>query len=173
MGRGPSKFLSLLLRHRPEVANLDMDRGGWVSIDQIVENTDDWLTHEVIIDAVENNSKQRFTIKDGRIRANQGHSIDVDLGLEPVTPPNILYHGTYPKVMPAIQREGLRKMKRHHVHMATDPTDAETVGRRSGSPVLLSVDAARMHADGYIFYVSANGVWLTDHVPPKYLEAIP
>jgi len=111
-------------------------------------------------------------VKDGLIRASQGHSVPVDLGLKPVPPPEVLYHGTYHKVVGSIRQKGLLKMNRHAVHLASETTTAETVGRRSGTPVLFKVLAQAMHKDGYAFFVSDNGVWLTNHVPPQYLEQI-
>ena len=120
--------------------------------------------------------KQRFAlstdeIHDGtRIRANQGHSVPVDLSLDSVAPPDLLYHGTVARFLPSIRREGLRRGQRHHVHLSADRKTASRVGSRRGSPVVLTVEAGQMHADGHPFYRSANGVWLTEQVPPKYID---
>lgn len=167
-----SKYLSKLLRHAPESIGLTLDAQGWCSLADLLRLSPPWVTQESVEKAVADNDKQRFTIEDGRIRANQGHSVEVDLGLTALFPPEFLYHGTYPKVLDAIYAQGLLKMNRHHVHMASETTTAATVGRRSGAPVVFKVLAGQMHGDGFNFYCSMNGVWLTDHVPPKYLERI-
>src|SRR6185295_3010250 len=119
---------------------------------------------------VATNDKRRFAVENGRIRASQGHSIDVDLGLPPTTPPPYLYHGTVARHLDAIRAEGLRPMSRHAVHLSADRETATRVGARRGRPVVLSVDAAAMRRGGHVFHISANGVWLTDSVPPKYLR---
>jgi len=165
-----SKWLSRHLRHESPI--LVPDEGGWVPLGNLVLAAPDWVTREAVVAAVENNDKQRFTIADDRIRANQGHTIPVQLDLVPTEPPEFLYHGTYHKAVAAIEREGLRKMKRHHVHMAADTSTAVTVGRRSGTPVLFKVLAGRMHRDGYPFFQSVNGVWLVEAVPPEFLERV-
>lgn len=172
MSKRVSKYLSLILRHQPDKVGLTLDKAGWVDLDALVEATPPWVTREGVLDAVANNDKQRFSIVDGRIRANQGHSIDVDLGLSPVEPPEFLYHGTHWKAVATIQVEGLQKMNRHHVHMSTDSGTAIAVGRRAGAPVLFKVLAGQMHRDGHTFYCSTNGVWLVEHVPAEYLELI-
>ena len=118
------------------------------------------------------NDKQRFAFDAAgqRIRAQQGHSVDIDLQLTPATPPAVLYHGTAPAALPAIQATGLQKMSRHHVHLTTDEATARRVGLRRGRPVLLAIDAAALHAAGGVFYQSGNGVWLIDAVPPQYIK---
>lgn len=170
-----SKFLSLILRHRPERAGLTLGPGGWVPVVELLEGLRragrpiDRRTLEAV---VARNDKQRFAFSaDGRmIRANQGHSVPVDLELAPVEPPALLYHGTAVRVVPAIRREGLRRQQRHHVHLSPDAATARKVGARHGKPIVLVVAAGRMHAQGHEFFRSANGVWLTEHVPPAYLE---
>ena len=133
------------------------------------------LTRERLREIVRTSDKQRFAfctddIHGGtRIRANQGHSIPVDLALAPVAPPDVLYHGTVARFLPSIRREGLRRGQRHHVHLSADRETASRVGSRRGEPVVLTVNAHQMHADGHPFYRSANGVWLTEQVPPKYI----
>lgn len=167
-----SKFMSLVLRHQPEKIGLKLDEGGWADFEELVEKSPNWMTRQLIQQAIRENNKQRFAVSpDGkRIRASQGHSIKVNLGYEPTEPPEYLYHGSYPKVLEAIKREGLKKMERHHVHLSPDPQTAHTVGlRRGGRPVMFTIQAGRMFRDGYQFFVSENGVWLTDHVPPEYL----
>lgn len=167
-----SKWLSMILRHQPESIGLTLDDEGWADIDDLVAKSRGRINREQVLDAVQDNDKQRFAVSDDgkRIRARQGHTIEVDLKLEPITPPDVLYHGTYPKAVAAIQREGLKKMQRQHVHMAADLHTASSVGMRRGSPVVYTVLSARMHEDGYLFFRSENGVWLTDHVPSQYLK---
>lgn len=168
-----SKYLSLVLRHEPERIGLSLDAGGWVELAELVANGPAWLTAEAVLKAVAENDKQRFSVVDGRIRANQGHSVAVDLDLKPEVPPNLLYHGTFPGALAAIEVEGLQKMARHHVHLAAETGTATIVGKRSGTPVVLTVRAGEMHRDGHVFFRSVNGVWLTDHVPPRYLGPDP
>lgn len=169
-----SKFLALVLRHDPGRIGVSLDAGGWVDVDAVLAAA---ARHGMAIgraelaEVVRDNPKQRFRLdEDGnRIRANQGHSLEVDLGLAPVEPPPVLFHGTSRAVLPAVRAEGLRPMGRRHVHLSADADTAVEVGRRHGSPVLLTVDSARMHADGLAFFRSVNGVWLTDHVPSAFL----
>ena len=173
-----SKFMSLVLRHQPELIGLKLDAAGWVPLDELVAKARSArhpLTVDLVHEVVRTSDKQRFAIsEDGlRIRANQGHSIDVELDLPVQTPPPVLFHGTARQFWPSIQREGLSKRARHHVHLTTDLKIAGAVGQRYGELVMLQVDAARMVADGHVFHVSANGVWLTDAVPAAYLSVIP
>ncbi|MEU8487383.1 RNA 2'-phosphotransferase [Streptomyces sp. NPDC048641] len=168
-----SKYLSKHLRHQPERIGLTLDEGGWVEIGTLLAAaaahgfriTRDELDHVVAV-----NDKRRFAIEGSRIRASQGHTVDVDLGLHPATPPAYLYHGTVAAALDAIRAEGLRPMSRHDVHLSPDRETATRVGARRGRPVVLSVDAGAMHRDGHTFRVSANGVWLTEAVPPRYLR---
>ncbi len=174
-GRDPvaraSKRLSFLLRHRPEEIGLELDHEGWAEIDELLR-LDGRLTRELLHAAVATNDKQRFAVsEDGRrIRARQGHSIDVDLRLEARAPPEELWHGTHPGAVDAIRGDGLRKMARQHVHLSADRDTARRAGGRRGRPVLLRVAAAAMCAEGHAFYLSENGVWLTDAVPPEFLS---
>lgn len=170
-----SKFLSLVLRHRPERIGLTLDPGGWADVDELLHRARAArvdLTRAKLERVVRENDKQRFALSDdgARIRARQGHSIDVDLGLSPVEPPELLYHGTARRNVDSIRAEGLARKRRHHVHLSPDAVTAERVGRRHGQPVILTVEAGRMHADGHAFYLTGNGVWLTDTVPPEYLR---
>ncbi len=169
-----SRFLSLVLRHEPQKIGLQLDAQGWAEIDDLLQRLG---LHGLPLDRasldrlVQENDKRRFAISDDglRIRASQGHSIAVDLGLAPLVPPPWLYHGTVPRFLQAIATEGLRPGQRQHVHLSLDRDTALQVGARRGTPVVLSIDAGRMHADGHVFHQSANGVWLTAHVPPKYI----
>ena len=169
--RDLSKYLSLILRHDPARGHITLDAEGWVDLDLLVKNSAGKFTRAEVEQVVASNDKQRFAIVNNRIRANQGHTIQVDLGLAAVgEPPEYLYHGTFPAAIPGILAEGLKKMARHHVHLAEDTKTAVTVGRRSGAPVLYRVSARQMFQDGHTFYRSANGVWLVDAVPTQYLE---
>ncbi|MFI9808336.1 RNA 2'-phosphotransferase [Streptomyces sp. NPDC052301] len=168
-----SKYLSKHLRHQPERIGLAPDPGGWVEIDALITAAAAHgfrFTREELDHVVAANDKQRFMIEGTRIRANQGHSIDVDLGLPPTPPPPYLYHGTVARTLGAIRAEGLKPMSRHAVHLSADRETATRVGARRGRPVVLTVDAGAMHRDGHVFHVSANGVWLTQAVPPRYLR---
>ncbi|MET8687615.1 RNA 2'-phosphotransferase [Streptomyces sp. NPDC004732] len=168
-----SKYLSRHLRHSPDRIGLTLDANGWVEIDALLAAaaahrfpvTRAELDHVVAV-----NDKQRFAVEDGRIRASQGHSVDVDLELPPAAPPAYLYHGTIAARLAAIRAEGLRPMNRHAVHLSPDRGTATRVGARRGRPVVLSVDAGAMHREGHVFQVSANGVWLTAAVPPGFLR---
>jgi putative RNA 2'-phosphotransferase len=169
-----SKFLSLVLRHRPETLGLTLAPDGWVDVDELLEACRAHgraIPREVLHEVVATNDKRRFSFSpDGtRIRANQGHSVEVELGLEPVEPPELLYHGTVARFLDSIRRQGLLRGGRRHVHLSADRQTARTVGQRRGRPVVLVVEAARMHGDGHQFYLSENGVWLTGAVPPEYL----
>ncbi|WP_421704899.1 RNA 2'-phosphotransferase [Aliiroseovarius sp.] len=166
-----SKFLSLLLRHKPEEIGLELDAEGWARINDILDKSRDPITREQIDEIVATNPKQRIAVSDDgtRIRARQGHSRQVDLGLAPIAPPERLYHGTARKNIGSIQTQGLVRGSRQHVHLSGDTDTARTVGGRHGKPVVLTVDAARMAAEGHVFYRSENGVWLSDHVPAEFL----
>lgn len=166
-----SKFLSLVLRHKPEAANVTPDSGGWVPVDALIAGADIPLTPEVIREIVTTSDKQRFALsEDGlRIRANQGHSFPVDLGLTPLVPPDTLFHGTATRFVDSILAQGLIPGSRQHVHLSADEATAQSVGSRHGKPHIFKVASGQMHKDGYPFIRSENGVWLTDHVPAKYL----
>ncbi len=169
-----SKFLSLVLRHEPDKAGLTLDDAGWADVAALLAGAAKAgrpIARDELDEIVRTSDKKRFAFsEDGtRIRANQGHSVEVDLGYEPADPPAALYHGTAVHVLPAVRAEGLTRQARHHVHLSADRTSAEAVGRRHGKLALLTVDAARMAADGHKFYLAANGVWLADAVPAEYL----
>jgi len=168
-----SKFLSLILRHKPEHIGLELDDHGWALIDDLLDKAGNpELTRELLYEIVTTNDKQRFIIsEDGsRIRANQGHSIKVDLGLQELKPPNILYHGTADRFVDSIFEKGLIKKQRHHVHLSEQIKTAEAVGKRYGKLVLLKIDAEKMYSKGFKFYKSENEVWLVDTVPSEYLS---
>ncbi|MEV8043682.1 RNA 2'-phosphotransferase [Streptomyces griseoluteus] len=168
-----SKYLSKHLRHQPERIGLTLDPAGWVEIDTLLAAAAAHgfpISRAELDHVVAVNDKRRFAVEGGRIRASQGHTVEVALGLPPATPPPYLYHGTVAGSLDAIRAEGLRPMNRHAVHLSADRETATRVGARRGRPVILAVDAGAMHRDGHVFHVSANGVWLTDAVPPRYLR---
>jgi len=170
-----SKFLSLILRHRPQVVGITLENDGWVAVDALLEALEKQKRGISLSDiqrVVAENDKQRFAFsEDGlRIRANQGHSVKVELNYPVAQPPEKLFHGTATKFLNTILRDGLRKMKRHHVHLSASVETASKVGVRHGELVLLQVESGKMSLDGHVFYCSANGVWLVDHVPPQYLS---
>jgi len=168
-----SKFLSLILRHEPETIGLVLDDKGWANIDEIIAKSSRPLTRKLIDDIVRTNDKQRFIISDDgqRIRANQGHSINVNLELTPCTPPPTLYHGTATRFWGSIASEGLKPMNRNHVHLSADIETAVKVGSRHGKPTILVIDTGTMHAKGHQFFQSENGVWLTKIVPIEYINS--
>jgi putative RNA 2'-phosphotransferase len=165
-----SKFLSLVLRHQPEKANLTMDSEGWVDVNELLKKCN--LTKSVLDEIVATNDKKRFAYSsDGKqIRASQGHSIDIDLKLAPKDPPEYLYHGTANHFISSIMKDGLHKMKRQHVHLSQTKETAVKVGSRHGKPTVLKVKSQEMKKDGFEFFLSDNGVWLVDNVPVKYIE---
>ncbi|MDP9310164.1 MAG: RNA 2'-phosphotransferase [Chloroflexota bacterium] len=170
-----SKYLSKHLRHQPQRLGLTLEPGGWVLVDALLAacTRHGFPVSRAELDAVvSGNDKQRFGFDatGTRIRAHQGHSTPVDLQLEPAEPPPLLYHGTAEQFSDAIRRDGLLKMRRHHVHLSPDRATAERVGARRGRVVVFVVDAAAMARAGYAFFRSTNGVWLVDHVPSAYLQ---
>ncbi|MCW3124678.1 MAG: 2-phosphotransferase [Bacteroidetes bacterium] len=170
-----SKFLSLVLRHQPTLIGLAMDSEGWVDVSELITKMND-NGHTIDVQKLETiimtSDKQRFAYNDDKtkIRANQGHSVNVDLQFEAVTPDELLYHGTVSEFIESIRAGGLKKMSRTHVHLSRDRATAMTVGGRRGKPVILIVRAGEMHKDGYKFYLSENQVWLTEEVPARYIE---
>lgn len=172
-----SKYLSKHLRHQPERLGLRLEAGGWVKVTDLLEacrRNNFPITRGELIEVVAQNDKRRFSFDEGetKIRANQGHSIEVDLQLKPSAPPDVLYHGTNEKIVSAILKHGLLKMARHHVHLSTDEKTARVVGARRGKPVVFAVDAGTMREERYEFFVSANGVWLVETVPPQFLRIL-
>lgn len=170
-----SKFLSLVLRHDPSAASISLDPAGWVAVEELLAGcarVGQALSREALEAVVTTNDKKRFEFSpDGlRIRASQGHSLEVDLAYAPAVPPGLLYHGTASRFLESIRAEGLRKQQRHHVHLTDRIETAVTVGARHGSPVVLKVRAAAMHGEGHVFHLSTNGVWLVAEVPPTFLE---
>ena len=170
-----SKFLSFVLRHEPQAIGIELDRQGWVEIDCLLQQLRAHgreVSRTMLDEIVATIPKRRFAVsEDGlRIRASQGHSIEVELGYQPATPPEVLFHGTVASCLESIRASGLERRQRHHVHLSADAETARVVGGRRGKPVVLRVLAGPMHRDGSSFYLSANGVWLTDHVAAGYIE---
>ncbi|MCL2163353.1 MAG: RNA 2'-phosphotransferase [Oscillospiraceae bacterium] len=171
-----SKFMSLILRHDPAAAGVTLDRNGWADVDELLAGMNSTggstVTLEDIQEVVANNDKQRFTFNDDftKIRANQGHSVQVDVELKETRPPVVLYHGTSSKFVQLILDEGLKPQGRLYVHLSANIETATKVGGRRGSPVVLVINTEKMHDDGFKFYLSENGVWLTDYVPADCLH---
>jgi putative RNA 2'-phosphotransferase len=169
-----SKFLSYILRHRPDEIGLNLDAEGWADISELLEKSQRkiFLTRSLLDIVVEDNDKKRFRISDDglKIRASQGHSLNVNLNLQPQIPPDILFHGTATRFLSSILKDGLKSGSRQFVHLSNDRDTAHTVGSRHGSAVILTVAAGEMVKGGHKFYLSDNGVWLTDAVAPRYLS---
>ncbi len=167
------RFLSLVLRHNPQAAGITLDQHGWADVEALIQGVRktgrsiDRVTLERI---VRENDKQRYIFNDThtKIRANQGHSIQVDIELREAEPPQVLYHGTSTRAYPSILQEGIRKMSRQYVHLSADFQTAMSVGKRHGVPIVITIDAAAMRKDKISFFLSENGVWLCGHVPPDY-----
>lgn len=173
-----SKFLSLVLRHKPETIGIALDSHGWAEVDDLILKVNQTgryaLDRANLEEIVRTDNKQRYSLSEdhSRIRANQGHSIQVDVELEEKTPPPILYHGTGEKSVASIMQQGLQPRSRLYVHLSADPETARQVGNRHGKPVIFKIDAGKMSAEGIPFYLSKNGVWLVKEVSSKYLECI-
>lgn len=171
------KFLSLVLRHNPQAAGITLDEHGWADVGELlagVRHTGRKIDMDTLERIVQENNKQRYSFNEEhtKIRANQGHSLPVDVELAAVEPPQYLYHGTAARFLPSIQREGIRKMNRQYVHLSGDHQTAVEVGRRHGSPVVITINAEAMAQDGITFYRSENGVWLCERVEPQYFVEI-
>ena len=170
-----SKLLSLVLRHEPEQIGLSLDKEGWAHVPELIEKVNqkgiqlDFTILQIVVDT---NDKKRFAFNDDktRIRASQGHSIEIELNLSAQVPPAVLFHGTADKNVAAIRANGLHKMNRQHVHLSAQQETAWKVGQRHGTPVILIIQALAMHEQDHTFYLSDNGVWLTEQVPPAFIE---
>ncbi len=170
-----SKYLSLILRHKPEKIGLELDKNGWVSTELLLKNLNKSgfkIDLSKLKQIVFDNDKQRFAFNDdySKIRANQGHSLKVELNYEPVKPPKNLYHGTATRFLDSIYENGIQKQKRHHVHLSLNIETAKNVGSRYGKTVVLIIDTEQMYKDGFEFFESENGIWLVDNVPNKYIQ---
>ena len=169
-----SKFLSLVLRHRPGVIGIELDPNGWTDVGELLNlaaKQGRSISMDLLRCVVRDNDKQRFVFNtdETRIRANQGHSVSIDPGLEARDPPACLYHGTATRFLASIRGAGLLRGNRQHVHLSPDVVTATQIGQRHGKPIVLGIDAGRLHAQGHVFYLSDNGVWLTDDVPAAYI----
>lgn len=172
-----SKFLSLVLRHKPEVIGLKLDNEGWADVEDLIKKSNAEgrkINLELLKEVVRTNNKKRFAFNEDKtkIRASQGHSVEIDLGYLPTTPPDVLYHGTATRFLDSILKSGLIKGSRRHVHLSKDKDTASNVGQRHGKLVMLEADAKKMFEKGFEFYVSENGVWLTEAVPSEFLRVI-
>ena len=176
--RSTSKFIALILRHRPEAVGIALDEHGWAKVDKLIDGINaagnHRLTKELLEEIVRTDEKQRYAFNEDHtlIRANQGHSVSVDVELTEMEPPPVLYHGTGERYADSIDRQGLIPKTRLYVHLSVDTETAHKVGSRHGKPVIYRVDCQRMAADGFVFYRSVNGVWLTREVPQKYLQKV-
>lgn len=168
------RYISLILRHKPDVIGITLDKHGWANVDELIKgvNKSRKLTMEMLEEIVATDDKQRYSFNEDKtkIRANQGHSIDVDVELEEVQPPEYLWHGTGRKYVDSIMKDGLISKSRLYVHLSDNYNTAINVGVRHGEPVVLCIWAGDMYRDGYKFYRSKNGVWLVKHVPVEYLD---
>lgn len=172
-----SKFISMILRHKPEAIGITLDEHGWAVVEDLIDGVSEnypGFNKEMLEEIVRTDEKQRYSFNGDHdlIRANQGHSIPVDVELEQVEPPEYLYHGTATKYMHSIYKQGLIPKSRLYVHISDSPNKAYEVGKRHGKPVIFRIRSGDMHKDGFIFYRSANGVWLTERVPVEYLETM-
>ncbi len=169
------KFLSLVLRHEPQKIGIELDENGWADIDELIEKCAKYrisFTIKELEEIVATNDKKRYSFNEDKtkIRANQGHSIEIDLALTPTEPPQFLYHGTAERFYGSIMKEGIKKISRQHVHLSEEKETAQKVGSRHGCPVILTILSGKMHKDGILFFQSDNGVWLTDYVDVKYIS---
>lgn len=165
-----SKYISKLLRHDPE--NLEMNKNGWVGTEELLNKVD--INFNQLMKIVKNDNKKRFSLNKDKtkIRANQGHSLDVDVGLKETIPPEFLYHGTKQENLDLILDNGIKKGKRKFVHLSKNIESAEQVGKRHGKPIIFKIFTSEMSKQGYKFYLSENGVWLTNYVPTKFIKKL-
>jgi len=169
------KFISLVLRHNPRTIGIELDENGWADVTGLIAGLNR-KGHKIdmagLEDIVATNNKKRYSFNEDKtkIRANQGHSVDVDVELKTVVPPDLLFHGTADRFIESIKKNGLQKQGRNHVHLSADRETAAYVGKRHGQPTVLVIEAGKMHADGFVFYLSENGVWLTGGVPGSYIH---
>lgn len=171
------KFISLILRHQPSVVGISLDENGWADVSELIagiNRSGRQIDLSILERIVAQNDKQRYCFNQDhtKIRANQGHSISVDIQLQQKKPPALLYHGTATAFLKSIAKDGIKKQSRQHVHLSKDKRTAVDVGIRHGIPAVLTIDAEKMSQDGYLFYLSQNGIWLCDYIPPNYIIKI-
>ena len=169
-----SKFISLILRHKPEEIGITIDDFGWAKVEDLINGINKSgrnINMCILEEIVRTDNKQRYSFNEDKtkIRANQGHSIPVNLELNELEPPKTLYHGTATKSIEGIKSQGIKSMSRQWVHLSKDFETAKQVGARHGKPMILIINTERMYKDGIKFYLSENGVWLTEYVDPKYI----
>ena len=169
-----SKFICLILRHKPNTISITLDRNGWANTQELLNGLNaagKKINMKQLITLVNTDNKNRFSFNEdkSKIRANQGHSLPVDLGLTESVPPDLLYHGTSEKFIESIKQNGIQKRSRQYVHLSSNIETAVAVGKRHGNPIVLKINTEQMFLDGYKFYLSENGVWLTDNVPYQYI----
>lgn len=172
-----SKYMSLILRHKPDVIGIELDEHGWANVNDLIsgiEKDNHGFNFELLEEIVRSDSKQRYSFNDDKsfIRANQGHSVNVDVELKEKEPPEYLYHGTGEKYVKSINQDGLIPKSRLYVHLSKDIKTAENVGKRHGKEIIYRINSGRMYRNGYKFYLSENGIWLTKEAPVKYLEMV-
>ena len=172
-----SKFLSLVLRHKPEAIQIDLDENGWADVSELIikmNNNGTEISFDILEYVVETNMKKRFAFNEdkSKIRASQGHSLKVDLNYNPIKPPETLYHGTSVRFLDSILKNGIEKRDRQHVHLSSNKQTALKVGQRHGKPTILEIQALQMNDNGHTFYFSDNKVWLTEYVPIEYIKKI-
>ncbi len=171
-----SKFISLILRHKPDAIGITLDGHGWAKVDELIKGISEHQHFDMAMleEIVATDEKKRYSFNEDKtlIRANQGHSVSVDVELDKTSPPEFLYHGTGEKYVASIEAQGLCPRSRLYVHLSADCNTAKAVGTRHGIPVIYRIRAGKMSKDGYVFYRSVNGVWLTNKVPVKYLKRI-
>lgn len=172
-----SKYLSLVLRHQPDEIDIELDENGWARVDELIEKINQKgikIDLTILKTIVETNNKKRFAFNENgdKIRASQGHSISIDLGYTPQKPPSVLFHGTAQQNVESILKNGIEKRSRQHVHLSADVDTALKVGQRHGKPIILQINSASMFEQNHSFFISENGVWLTDFVPSKYILKI-
>lgn len=170
-----SRFISMILRHGPEIIDIELDEHGWCNVEELVKKMNAYgkkISKKVLEEIVAEDSKQRYSFNEDytKIRANQGHSINVNIEFNEEIPPEFLYHGTVGKYLNLIFANGIKKMKRQFVHLSSDIETAKSVGKRRGTPIVIKINSAAMFKDGYIFYKSKNNVWLTEFVPREYIS---
>ena len=175
--KSTGQYIAKIIRHNPDLVGISLDENGWASVDELIEGInsgDRYIDFELLQEIVRTDKKQRFSFNEdkSKVRAVQGHSIDVDLELKAIAPPKFLYHGTAVKYLESIKQSGIEKRTRNYVHLSRNEEIAKDVGARHGVPVILKIDAEKMNREGYEFFMAENGVYLTDYVPYKYVVEV-
>lgn len=171
------KFISLILRHKPQVIGITLDQNGWADTQELlagINASGRYIDMEILERIVRKNNKKRYSFNEdkSRIRANQGHSISVNVEMKEMTPPDELYHGTADRFLDSIREKGILKMNRQYVHLSADAETAKAVGKRHGKPIVLVIDTKKMAEDGYTFWLSDNGVWQSEDIKWEYVKKL-